>query len=460
MMMKKGKARLKYIISAIVVLLLTYFVWSRVLKLCFIGEGAVYLNEPQYSMFKYGVKDLLLRYDTLALIVFPLVAPIFKDNMFYYMLMLLVGVAAVNLSLFFVVWGITKKWLIAFLTMIFFIANYVGSFEGLGQGIYPWFIQRIPNFALAFTSFYFTYKFYESNKTKYYLISLFTYSLSMLLASYSFFIFPFLLFYPYLFALFNIKKRKWMHLITTTLQIVPYAVVSLYFVSNQGLQGNEQALSPFIFGRKTLFEELLREITVLTIPPDLVKHLFNRYFDIKTIFQILTIPVITIYVVLSTLYFRDKKENQNKVFLLTIILSLLSTTFFAIYLNPYYVNCYDSWRYLYTSSAFLAIFQGVLLTWFFKKNRILKVFVFTVVVAWFFYNWFLIQKNISIAIERSDKILVIINYIRDNKNTIPDKSTIILPPHVGGYNAGMFELFYSPRIKFELSNTGNNIIIK
>src|SRR3989344_6661304 len=158
-----------YIIPFVLVTSFTFLIWHRVLGQALIGEGAIYLTEPYVSMLdKEGLLGIANRHDVFPILFTYLVGNYFRDQMWLYYLSMLIIVSLVNYLLYLLIVQVTGKRLSGAVSICFFAANYVGSFQKLGLGYYQWFIQRIPQFIPALLALIFLVQFLSNKKKIYY----------------------------------------------------------------------------------------------------------------------------------------------------------------------------------------------------------------------------------------------------------------------------------------------------
>lgn len=442
--------------GTVIVFFLTLLVWHPVLGQALIAEGPTYLIEPYASMLdNHSLKDIASRHDVGALLFFKFFGPIFKDKMSFYMLVLLTGAGLVNVSLFLLVYKITKSFVAALLSSILLIANYIGSFEILGIGYYQWFIQRVPNFALILLSFWFLVNSYKNGKQAY-LMSVLLYFLAVFLAHYSILLLPLFVLYPlsktFIESRFGTKVNiplKSQNVFYNFLLTVPFIIITFLLIKNQ-LISAEIGMGEFIRGRPQILWEILREITILTIPPDAIRafvKLLDTRFLFEDLFVLLEVIVICAWVIFAL--FTLKFEKVSRPFFLSVLLSVPIIVFLVIYLNSYFVGHYESSRYLYVPSILVSVFWGIALHALSKKGTLAKFIVVGVVFWWFFYNQTTILRHFDAWQERHDRVLQTINLVREKKDSFPENAIVVLHRDNGYYGASMLERFHGQRgIKF------------
>lgn len=173
--MRKVKIFLEnHLLPISIIISLTFFIWHKILGQTFLGEGYFYFDKLRISM-SLDIKSLFV-YDNFAKIFFNIVIPIFRDNLFWYQFTALFLSAVLYISLYFILYKITKNKILSLTSAILFSANFIGSYEMLADGNYDRFVERVPNIIPAVFSFYFLFKYCKSKKIKDFLISFILFS--------------------------------------------------------------------------------------------------------------------------------------------------------------------------------------------------------------------------------------------------------------------------------------------
>lgn len=427
------------ILNFVLIVIITFTLWSGVLKQALIGEGPTYFSEPYLSMLnEEPLKVLWSRHDSQALIFFHFVKDIFKDNMFLYMLSLLIGVSFVNCSLFILIRKITQSYLAGIIGVLLFSANYLGSFEILGLGYYQWFIQRVPNFGIALLSLILLYEYSEDRKYSHYFAALFLYLLSVFLARYTIHILP--LFLLFIFFKNVLEGQLPKRLLKFVLESIPFVIGTYILIKAQTLISTTSTdISFSALPSKTI--DVLHQLTFITAP---FLKTFYINANTRTSVEYLTPVISLIYTLTSVFILKNAlKENRNfRSFFLALIISLPLSIFLSIYLNPVFLNYYDSSRYLYYCSLLFSIFWGIVLRQLAKIAKITTIFVFAFLFIWVFYNNFLISQEFKVWQERHDPVIATINFMREKNNTLGVNTIIAVPEGLGNYGSHMLEYFY------------------
>lgn len=428
----------------------TLFVWKRVIGLALVGEGPTYFAEPYVSMISNeGIVTISERHDVGALLFFNVAKNFFGSRHVYYMLVLLIGEIVVVSSLFIVIRKLSGSDFAATLSSIMFASNYVGSYEMLGLGYYQWFIQRVPYFALTLISFLYLHKFLVEKKINYYLVSIFLYSFALFLAHYSMLIIPLILIYPFAYLISNKFHLK--DYLKSIFFVAPYLFVTYLLIKNQPIKA-EMGLFVFLKNMPNIFQIIIREITILTIPVEIIKKVLiflnsnviaagvtaGISISLETFINIVGILLFVLMVVLATKTY--VKESNKRPLLLAVFLSIFPITFMAVYLNPYFYKFFDSSRYLYLSSMFVAAFWGITLS-FYGENSVFKKFIVVFLFSVFAIINIKTLNDKFIADQPKHKaVLDTFNFVRDYK--FPSGSVVFVDPRIGYYGSEMMTYFY------------------
>ena len=411
-----SKTSWKYV-PYVFLFLLVFIVWGKVLNQAFLGEGAAYIVEPAGSMIDRGAR-IAHRYDVGALLFFNAVKDIIRDQMSVYMLVLLIGEALVACALFLVIKKVTRSNWAALFASILFITNYIGSFQILGVGYYQWFIQRVPWFSISLIGLYFLERFLDEDKIWLYITSLFCYLLSLFLAHYSLLILPIFIIRP--FTKLISKKIKVKKYLRTILLTSLFVLGSYLMIKDQGLKKEREGIVTFLMNNGSILKKISPQITKISVPPGVVMFIakafgeldLNRFFVFSTlqIIDMITFPLMLLMSVITFVIY--KKEKEIGKFLLALLLSLPLSLLMIIYLSPYFTNIYEPSRYLYLASILSSSFWGIFLYWLAKKNKVLKVIVGSLLLAWVVHNNSLIQRKFDSLQKKHDTVLLTIDLLR------------------------------------------------
>lgn len=436
-------------------------IWHRVLDQALIGEGAIYLTEPYVSILdKDKFLNIASRHDVFPLLFTRLVGGYFRDQMWLYYLSMLIIVSVVNYTLYLLVAKVTGKWLGGAIAVSFLIANFVGSFQKLGQGYYQWFIQRIPQFAPALVGLILLINFYSTRRKIYYYLSVFFYLLAFFLGHYTLIILPLFVIYPLVYVFINRGKTIKQYAVAF-IQTIPFILGSYLFLRNQDLNAVQISFGNQITSKVGVLyyltnahwlDDLVREITLVTVPIVILKSIVkyvNTFFTLSEMnYSELEIVQGTSYVVvfvllLLFLFVYRKLDIKIRPFFATATLGFPLVTFIVMYINPGAISTsLDTSRYLYTPSLVIAMFWGVCLFWFAQRNKITKVLIIILMVTWIVYNGKIIDDRFNRWQPTHNTVLATIEYVRNNHSQIPEKSVIVSDALVSGYSAGMLDHFY------------------
>lgn len=435
----------QYIIPLILIAIFTFLVWGRSLNQALIGEGAIYLTEPYVSIIdKSGIEAIVSRHDVFPLLFTYVVDDYFRDYMWPYYLFMLVTAGIVNYLLYILVLKVTRRWYAGAIAVAFFAANYVGSFQKLGQGYYQWFIQRIPQFIPALLALILLVHFFSNKKKIFYFGAIFFYLLAFFFSHYTLIILPLFVLYPIAFVFVNDRKNLRQYGVAL-MQVIPFILGSYLLLKDQSLnasqiqfdnQLNSEIGIVYFLQHKPWFKELFKEITIMIVPLNPIFHinLDNLYmFSIPTSLGLLG---------LFLLAYR-KVNNLVRPFLLTSAIALPVVTFIIMYINPGAVFFHSgTLRYLYVPSLVLAIFLGIVIGWVLEQKAWIRTVFIILMTVWTVNSIHLINKSFDFWQPTHNIVLATIEYVRNNHSSFDEKSIIVTEPSVGGYSTGMLDHFY------------------
>lgn len=440
--MQKSSVGYVYLYSFIIAFIITFIVWHGLLNQVFLAEGANYLIEPfSTQIFKSGIWEVFKRYDVFAILFFRAFGDIAKDNMRFYMWFMLVGISFVNWGVFILVYKVTRSFLAGILSLLVFVFSYIGSFEILGIGVYPYFIQRVPEFFFALLSLMFLNKYFTEAKTKFYVISFLLYALAFFLAHYTLLILPLFLCYSVLNYLFENPKR-YKNWIKGIIIFLPFGVWSLFLFSVEPkILVMDESFFHFVLFRKTIWMEALTKLTLLTIPVNIITFL-QKLVHMKMLTEILA-PWVGIFYLFS-LFFLMGRAKRLRSFILSLFFSIGASLLMALYLRPYIVYEFGSSRYLYVTAIFVSMFWGIFLYVLIslKINIIYRIFSIILFSVFLYLNYNLIQNSFFENQDKHDQVSATVVYLRKNHESFTAGTLVVLPKYNSSVHAQMFDRFY------------------
>ncbi len=354
------------------VIAVALFTWYKILFRFPTGEGFFYFDPLNtLNLKEITVPFVLKNYGFLAKLIFTILIPIFKDNVHYYMYFQFLVMVGVYLTFYYVILKIFKDKILAVLSTIFFIADYVGSFTMMGQGDYQRFIQRVPNIIPTLLAFMFLVLYLRTKKTKFFNLSFFVYILSMLLSHYTTFLLPlFVLLPPFTWLI----ERKISFKKAIFIPIV-FGVTTILLTRTDSLSRPSYSILSFATKTPRLVEMVLYQIPMTGFPIQFIQfmgtHSSMTVIDsyIRLLFATLIIVLICLY--LGFLKIKDNRENLS--IYLTLIASLFIVSFLLMYAyniipNPI-INFGEDRIYFIHSIIFAIIWAMLVKAFFGLKNK-------------------------------------------------------------------------------------------
>ena len=416
----------------ITIIFVALTVWHKIPSQVPNGEGYCYFAQSNTIDYKhFFTHSLLNEYGLLAKIYFSILMPVFKNNLISYMVFQLVTMLIVYQTLYFVIVKITKDKIMSFLTTLFFLANYVGSFTMLGIGNYHRFVQRVPNLIPVFISFYYLVKYLEKRKTKHLFLLLILYTISIFLSHYNVFLLPIFAIYPFLHALIN-KRGK---------LLISAFFLSLFFVLSSILLTRGDSLSrpndsPLTFIKNTprLSEMVLYQVPAVAFPQQLTRYLSKHSSPPIPFPYLRTQEYVLIFVIalFALACLKGQKYPKLLSLYLTFVLSLFILSFMIMYAYDSYPNplkFFDEDRIYFVHSILIGFIWAALVKFFFGENKKLyKTVAFLIMIAFLTHNTPFIWKGMDKYQYRSNMYQRFIDFIKGHTSSFNEQTVIIAPP--------------------------------
>lgn len=424
----------KNLLFYLLIALTTFFVWHKILNQTFLGEGYYYFNSKIYlTNTAEWKRHGLWEYDNFAKIFFQILVPIFKDNIQLYQLTALIITTILLITFYKILSNITKDKFLSFTATIFLSTNYYALFEYLAAGNYQRFIQRIPNLIPTAISFYFLWKFLETKKINFLIISLCLYSLGILMGHFSSMLLPLFLIYPFI----EILREK-IDLRNLTMRVVicvAFAAITLLLTKN-GDQKPAYGFSQFFQVEQNIPERVLYQTPLITFPTDSMEFvrkllspvLPNTYAETYRLFLI---PSLILY--LGGAFLVSKKLPKLFLLYLTFLFSMVSIMFLYMYVDPR-LNVLGSFgedRYFLPSLLFAVILWAMIIRALFLESK-KKYLAASIILLIFFalYNTNKIWWHIESIQYKSEMMNGFINYFRENRNNFKEGSIFVAPSYL------------------------------
>lgn len=425
------KRFLKGSLPIILIILLSFLVWHKILNQIFLGEGYMYFNTNLIFVDWKGVYNIW-GYDNVARLIFSIFPPIFRDNLLAYQFLELIIAISLYISIYFVVYKITKDKLIALTSAIFFLGNYVGSYFLMATGNYQRFVQRVPNLIPAIFAFLFLFYFYKEKKIKYYLFSLGFYSLSLFAGHFSSLILPLFVIYP-LVQLFE-EKLTVKETILRLSEIALFIAIT-FLITKRSEEAPARNFIQFLQSEPHLLERVIYQIPMITIPLNLIISVANTfkppikdpYTPILKIFSYLCVSIN-----LFGAFVIIKKVPRLFTLYITCFLSMLGTMLLYIYIDPRLnvLIYFGADRYFIISSIFAAISWALIIKAVFQNKKMYYIFSAVILVVYISYNISAINTSINSIQYKSEEMKKVIYYGEKIAPKFTNSSVIIAPYYI------------------------------
>lgn len=430
---------------------LTFLVWHKVLGQTFLGESYSYFA-PYWDFFvgnSFPNFDIWY-YNNFARFIFDILPPLLGDNLQLYLLFQLLTFLAIYLSLYFVLYKITNSKMVGFSAAIFFMSNYITSFEMMATGNYQRFGERVANFIPTIVSFYYLIKFYNQKKIGYLIISLLLYCLAVVMSHFNTILLPLLIVYPLLYWLTQSKKMKYF-LIGLAIAFI-FAMANFYLISKTPMPPRQSFVS-FLLTEDHLLEKIFYQLPYLTFPYDVIKviakiwpeHLLAPY---TSVVEFLLVPTLLLYGAGAVLAFKRNKVLFS-LYLTAFLGGILSMVLYMYIDNRLNVLIsFGEDRHFFVTALFLSITWAVLLKVLFSHKLQYQLVAIFLLTAFVIYNTNYIWRNMDGIQYKSEMMKRYITYIKSISYKFNKDTVIFVPSHLL-WPAPMITSFYgNPQMKF------------
>lgn len=437
----------KNIVFSLIIISLFIVAWHKILVQTITGEG--------YYYFFNGLKENnnIFRYDIGASLLLDLIKPVFKDNFFFYQLFLFIAFIALGILFYFVVYELTHKKSVAFISSILFIVNYNTVFEMVATGAYQNFVQRVFFLLLLFPSFILFIKFINYKKIIYYLASLIFGLFSVSLAYFSFFYIPFLttFFLGYLFS----KKIKFKEIIFAFSSTIIYVLACLFVINipvilkMPNMMPSESFFAFSLHNINEIIINFFRQLTILSVPDVILRQIFS-FFNTSIVqaiyynsgIQYLYLPVFLIY--LTAGIFLYKKEKKQRTAIIASLLFLPSVFILNLYIRTDHVSRLEPGsRYLFVPSLGYSIFWGIFLSHFLSRG---KNAVYLIIFGWAIIQLFAINRQFKAELYNHIATKKIVSYFKNDLSSKLKNDSIVITPYVmGNWGSWFLNMYYGKK---------------
>ena len=437
----------------LIVIFVSMFTWHGILNQSISGEGFYYFT-PEISFIEPGgeLTDILHNHDNFPKFFTFILEELFGGQMQPYMTAQLIIIVLVNICIYLAVKTITKNSWIALITAVYFGTNYTGNFQIYARGHFHWFTQRVPEFFPILGSIVFVYKFIESQKRKFYLLSLLFFTLAIFTTHYTSL---FLAFFPGFLIIsgFLNPKNKATNLIKLILLSIPFVIINYIIVSNSTLSlatiRPHQTLLQAILENKDVFNKISFELVVVTVPFTVLQTIQEiTLLSLVKIIPYLAIPTYIFYFLIGFILYKKNVPYLN--FVIGCFIGLIGAFFLSVFLGR--INVYneiEQGRYYYIPKLYVGIIlASFIYTVFLKiiKTRlqfIKALLVIFLIVLYLSTNIGLIWAKIKDSQRYYTGGRVMLLYLDKAKNDLPPDSIVMLPNPLMPSGTDFLRKYYS-----------------
>lgn len=430
----------------LIIAVITIVAWHKILDQIIAGEGYYYFSPKTSFILPEGkITNLINNFDNYPKISTFVFESIFKGNIQPYMTGQLLTIILLNMAIFIAVKKITNQPLLAFITAVYFTANYTGNFQLYARGHYQWFLQRVPEFFPILASITFLNKFINYQKFGYYLLALSFFILAIFMTHYTTLFMPFFVSFLVFSAL--LKTKSLQTAIQFALLAIPFVLINYLIVGSSTLGLDtlhpQQTLLESLTKTKDIVAKVSFQLTVVTIPFSLL-NLISKSFD-QNLKELVTVLMLPTYILYSSIFFflyKRKFASLNVV--LSCFFGLLGILYLNIYLNR--VNVYneiEQGRYYFIPGFYVGIILASFLINIPLKKNIKYIFVCAFLLCWIIPNIGFTWKKMHDSQRFYTGGRVMMAHLEKTKTGLPEGALVMLPNPLMPSGEDFLKKYYS-----------------
>ena len=440
-----------FCLPVLLLIILVSYTFRDMPKMLIEGEGFYWLVKGTQDPFWQSIPRSLANFELSAAFVGTLLTKLFGANLYLYNWVWFFVMMLIYISLFFLVYVITKNKLVAFSASLIFAVNYVAQWGYLGW-TYTSFLERTITIVFLLPSFLYLHLYLEKRYLKHYLTSVILFFLGIGIGQWGLLFGGAYIVYPLFWHIFNFKDKKLFYkriLTSFTFIIICLFFLGLHYV-NQSNIGPRYSFGYFLLNpqKYNYLEQTSLQLSHWSNYPNLIKGIRIRTHGIN-------IPKVTYNGTLLQ-FFSDSKSNKtastkisifylfatlviylrlpkHRALLLSIILGVFIMLLTNVYFGRYVPNEQPgASRYLYMPTIWLSLFWSLFL-WavFWKEKGYFRIFGYMIIAGYYFINTILIYTNLNSRLYsvNSNNIPArdLIVYIKNMTPTLEEDTLVITP---------------------------------
>jgi len=414
----------------IFLLLLVAVVWRQTLNQTLQGEGYSYfkythnyINEETLANLSYAN---LNKDDNFGQILANITIPTFKDKLVFYQILQLVIFGLSVVTIYYVVFRLTKQQFLSFIASILILSNFNGNYEMLAEGESWRFMGRVPTLIPIIIAWYLLYRYYKTDKVKSLILSLFLMAIAVFMGHYAALLLPLIIFSAFYFPAL-IKKD--ISLIKIIFVIALYLLVT-YPIIFRDRDTTKQSFITFFINEPYLAEKVVTQLVAATWPYLIIERLGNFFYlaePFLPISRLLILPTAVFYLLGGWLVFQKNK----KLFPLYCLLftCTLADIILYLYLDGQRINplrVFWPGRQFFTTLIYISIITALILQSLLNtKKFFIGILCLIFPIAIFSYNMLIITKYNDLAQYRFDRDKRFIAYMRSISREFTSKTVLI-----------------------------------
>lgn len=420
-------------------------------KMLIEGEGFYWLVKGTQLPFWKSIPSSLANFEVSAVLVGTLLTSLFGANLYLYNWAWFFVMIFIYISLFFLVYVISKNKLVAFSAALIFAVNYVAQWGYLGW-TYTSFLERTITIIFLLPSFLYLHLYLEKKNIKHYFIAVALFFLGIWIGQWGLLFGGAYIVYPLFWHIFNFKDKKLLY--KRIMASITFTVICLFFLGlhyiNQSNIGPRYSFFNFLSNPQKFhyLEQTSLQLSHWTNYPNLIKGIRMRtsgkgipvftyngtmmqfFSDIKSNKRSSNAIACFYLFAALVIYFRLSKQRA---LLLTIIFGTFIMLLTNVYFGRYVPDVQPgASRYLYMPTIWLSLFWSLFL-WavFWKKKGYFRIIGYCVLVGYYLINTAFINTNLTSRLYSINSNSIpgkqIITYIKDITPKLDDNTLVITP---------------------------------
>lgn len=428
----------KHLYQIAIIFVLILLAWHKIFFQTPMGEGFFY--------FSHGLAEInfpSVRYDTGARMACDIFKFFFQDNLQFFQVFIVMIILLSSALFYWLIYETTNNKIISLIASIIFGVNFIGNYEMFAIGNYQFVVQRPLWFLLLFPSFTFFVKYVKQKKEKFFIISLFLYTLSIYFAQFSIFFLP--IFFTYYIGYLLDKKGSFKRFLILGLRVFLYFFITFIILhtDTHSFAKNNSFFAFLTGSQNMIINQFLRQLSALIIPEQIM-HLIalKKGIPLNSIYNFFYLPSLFLYISLGIYLF--KKERKFRALVVALFLFIPIVSILNSFMRADLIASIESGsRYLYVSMVAVSIIWAILFYSFFSSTKVLIKIIAIFFVILFIYNQIIeIWNEMNVDFYKYKAVKISLNYIKRLSPEITNDAFVVVPSMLSSHGADFSMQFY------------------